>query len=181
MIDVHCSNIKLSLFQAFLLVTFQLYLESSPPRVCQTMAQLNRTPEDYFTDEDPLARPVTSTATADPAQQPVRLFSPVPSPGTATATNMVAQRNLLPAVPGGHNSRGAKRLSRSRSPSATPPRGRWATNSQLLGRRGTPRHGPASDPGAGRVRLTTQHHPRSQRLARSQQEAAQRAGIGHRS
>ena len=51
------------------------------------MAQLNRTPEDYFTDEEPRILPVTITATADPAQQPVRLFSPVPSPGTAIATN----------------------------------------------------------------------------------------------
>ena len=180
MIDVHCSNIQLSLFQAFLLVTFQLYLESSPRRVCQTMAQLNRTPEDYFTDEEPRILPVTSTVTANSAQQPVRLSSPVPSPGTAIATNMVAQRNLLPAVPGGHNSRGAKRISRSRSPSATPPRGRWATNSPLLGRR---EHHFLARPvtRAQAVRLTTQHHPRSQRLARSQQQAAQRAGTGHRS
>ena len=123
----------------------------------QTMAQhgnANATPEDYFTDGEPapVTIPVTNTA-QQLAQQPVRLFSPVPSPGTAIATNMVAQRNLLPAVPGGHNSRGAnrgaKRLSRSRSPSATPPRGRWATNSPPLGRRGTPPPGPASDPGPG--------------------------------
>ena len=46
------------------------------------------TPEDYFTDGEPA--PATLPVTNTPqqlAQQPVRLFSPVPSPGTAIATN----------------------------------------------------------------------------------------------
>ena len=109
------------------------------------MAQSNATPHDYFTDGEPADQPAQQPADKQ-AQQPVRLFSP--NPGTATATNMVAQHNLLPAVPGARNVRGAKRLSRSRSPSATPPRGRWATNSPPLGRRGTA-PGQASDPGPG--------------------------------
>ena len=49
------------------------------------MAKQHGTPVDYFTDGEP---PATS-ATADTAQQPVRLFNPVPTPGAATGTNIV--------------------------------------------------------------------------------------------
>ena len=105
------------------------------------MATIKATSHDYLLMSDTDGGP-----TQQPPDQPVRLFHP--NPGTATATNMVAQHNLLPAVPGARNVRGAKRLSRSRSPSATPPRGRWATNSPPLGRRGAAL-GPASDPGPG--------------------------------
>ena len=109
------------------------------------------TPQDYFTEDEPAGQPPAASGQApQQAQQPVRLFNPVPTPGAATERNMVAQQNLLPAVPGGHKPRGAKRLSRSRSPSATPPRGRWAINSPPSNsKRTAPQPGPASDPGPG--------------------------------
>ena len=75
----------------------------------------------------------------------------LPGPESATTINMVAQRlPPLAALSGDSNDHGEGGIGRSRSPSNTPPRGRWASNPPPVAGRGRARPtGPASDPGHG--------------------------------
>ena len=173
---------KLSLLECLLL------LDIHKPSCCRTLRKaitmahshaMTATPFDYETGPEDNN---TTDAAQQLAQQPVRLFSPVPNPETATATNMVAQRNLLPAVPGGpkqHRGKGGKATRSLTQPVGNTHADDGQRRRHLSVARTYHLLAPAATQ-AQPAKPTTQQHPRSPGFARRQLQAARRTGNGHR-